>query len=122
MQLHHVTIIVSDLEIAARFYEDVLGLERERRPDLGFQGLFYALGDGQQLHLMQIENPYAGCKQPEHGGRDYHFALLTDDLEALIARLEGEGIDYSRSCSGRAAIFFRDPDGNAIEVVREVGR
>ncbi|MES0372400.1 MAG: VOC family protein [Mariprofundaceae bacterium] len=119
MRLHHVALIVSDLERSAEFYEGVLGLERELRPDLGFPGLFYGLGSGQQIHLMQIDNPYDGCELPDHGGRDFHVALATDDLDDLISKLEVAGIIYSRSRSGRAAIFFRDPDGNAIEMIKE---
>ena len=118
MRLHHVAIIVSDLERSSHFYEGVLGLERDIRPDLGFSGLFYGLGNSQQIHLMQINDPYIDCKKPSHGGRDVHFALACDDLEGLMARLAAESIEYTRSRSGRAAIFFRDPDGNAIEVVQ----
>ena len=118
MRLHHVAVIVSDLERSARFYEGVLSLVRDTRPDLGFPGIFYALGNGQQLHLMQIDNPYRETVRPDHGGRDLHFALTMNDLDSLIAKLDREGVLYTKSRSGRAAIFFRDPDGNAIEVVK----
>lgn len=117
MRLHHVAIIVEDMERSARFYDGVLGLARDPRPDLGFPGIFYSLGNGQQLHLMQIDNPYEGNTRPAHGGLDLHFALATGDLDGLIERLDREAIEYTRSRSGRAAIFFRDPDGNAIEVI-----
>lgn len=118
MRLHHVAVIVGDLERAAGFYEGVLGLVREARPDLGFPGIFYSLGEGQQLHLMQVANPYEDCVRPDHGGRDCHLALTTDALSALVSRLNREGVAHTRSKSGRNAIFFRDPDGNAIEVVQ----
>ena len=117
MHLHHVAVIVGDLDRSSQFYEGVLGLSRDPRPDLGFPGLFYSLGSGQQLHLMQIDDPYKDCEQPSHGGRDYHFAFATDDLESLMVRLDRQSIIYTRSRSGRAAIFFRDPDGNAIEMI-----
>lgn len=35
----------------------------------------------------------------------------------LEARLEAAGVPYTRSKSGRAAIFFRDPDQNTLECV-----
>jgi len=120
MYLHHVAIIVSDLEASALFYESLLGLARDKRPDLGFPGLFYSLGGGQQLHLMQIENPYDGCDQPTHGGRDHHFALATQDLDSLLSRLNEAEVTYTKSRSGRAAVFFRDLDGNAIEVIQRL--
>ena len=122
MRLLHAGIIVSDLKVAAGFYEGVLGLKQAKRPDLGFAGIFYALDDGRQLHLMQLDNPYEGCKLPAHGGRDRHLALGVDDLAAVKARLETAGILFTMSRSGRAALFCRDPDGNAIELCEVAGR
>jgi len=116
MRLHHVALIVSDLEAAAAFYEGVLGLSRDMRPDLGFPGIFYALDGGGQIHLMRIDDPYTGCAMPAHGGRDRHLALAVTDLEAVRARLEDAGIAYTPSRSGRTALFCRDPDGNAVEL------
>jgi len=116
MRLLHAGIIVSDLKAAAGFYEGVLGLRRAGRPDLGFAGIFYALDGGQQLHLMRLDNPYAGCELPAHGGRDRHLALGVDDLAAVKSRLEAAGVPFTMSRSGRAALFCRDPDGNAIEL------
>ncbi|MDT8376497.1 MAG: VOC family protein [Mariprofundaceae bacterium] len=118
MRLHHVAIIAGDLERSAHFYEDILGLERDVRPDPGFPGLFYGLGGGQQLHLMQIDDPCGGYLRPEHGGRDRHFALAVDALDRFAEQLEQAGIAYTMSRSGRAALFCRDPDGNAIEIIQ----
>jgi catechol 2,3-dioxygenase-like lactoylglutathione lyase family enzyme len=116
MRLQHVGLIVSDLEAAAAFYEGVLGLARDARPDLGFPGIFYALEGGAQIHLMQIDDPYAGMARPAHGGRDRHLALAVADVGVIRARLEAAGLGYTPSRSGRAALFCRDPDGNAIEL------
>jgi glyoxylase I family protein len=38
------------------------------------------------------------------------------DVAPLAARLEAAGVPFTRSMSGRAAIFFRDPDANVLEV------
>lgn len=115
MKLMHAGLLIADCERAAAFYEGVLGLERDMRPELGFPGLFYRVGEG-QLHLMQLDNPYQGLSLPEHGGRDRHMALGVDDMAAIEARLKSAAIPFTRSKSGRAAIFCRDPDGNAIEL------
>jgi len=119
MKLLHVSLIVSDLDAAARFYEGVLNLKRESRPDLGFEGIFYAAGEGLQIHLMKLTDPYGGYAQPLHGGRDRHVALGVENLEAIRLRLERGNISYTLSKSGRAALFCRDPDGNAIELCEE---
>ena len=117
--LHHSSLITSNLESAKHFYVDVLGLPLdESRPDMGFDGLWFDMGAGQQIHLLRLPNPEAGIDRPEHGGRDRHVALLTDDLDVVVAKLEQHGVTFSRSKSGRAALFCRDPDGNAIEIIQ----
>jgi len=75
MYLLHASLIVSDLAVSTRFYEEILGFQRDSRPELGFSGVFYSLGQGQQLHLMQVEDPYLHCTRPQHGGRDRHLAF-----------------------------------------------
>ena len=116
--LLHAGLLVADLARAKHFYESVLGLTPyPHRPDLPYPGEWYALGGGQQLHLMQLPNPDAGMIRPEHGGRDRHIALGVKDMAALKNRLEAAGVSYTASKSGRAALFCRDPDANTLEFV-----
>jgi len=115
---HHVAIIVSDLQKARLVYGDILGLEQEARPNLAFEGLFYSLGNGQQLHIMLLDNPDATSIKPEHGGRYRHIALSVTNLDDMKIKLEQKGMAYTQSKSGRAAVFFYDFDGNAIELVQ----
>jgi catechol 2,3-dioxygenase-like lactoylglutathione lyase family enzyme len=49
--IHHVSINVTDLGRARRFYSEVLGLEEIARPAFDFDGAWYRLGD-RQLHLI----------------------------------------------------------------------
>ena len=67
---------------------------------------------------MVLPSPDPTEGRPAHGGRDRHLALAVDDLDRAAARLEAAGIPHTRSRSGRAALFCRDPDGNAIELVQ----
>jgi glyoxylase I family protein len=116
--LLHAGLLVSDLARAKDFYESVLGLPVfPHRPDLPYPGEWYALGGGQQLHLMALPNPDAGTPRPEHGGRDRHIALAVKNMAALKARLDAAGVAYTASKSGRAALFCRDPDANTLEFV-----
>ncbi len=118
MRLHHVTVLVSDLERSLAFYRELLGLEPDPgRPDLGYPGAWLEIGDGTQIHLMQLPNPDPIEGRPAHVGRDRHAALLVEDLDALEARLRRAGIPCTRSRSGRRALFCRDPDGNGWEFV-----
>jgi catechol 2,3-dioxygenase-like lactoylglutathione lyase family enzyme len=67
---------------------------------------------------MVMPDPDAASVRPEHGGRDRHIALAVDDLAAVKAALEAAGVPYTPSRSGRAALFCRDPDRNALEFVQ----
>ena len=116
MKIVHAGLIVADLRQAACFYENILGLERIDRPDLGFDGLWYGLENGGEIHLMLLDNPYVGCSKPEHGGRDNHVALQSDEFDRIRQRLDAANIPFTLSKSGRQALFFRDPDGNTIEI------
>ncbi|HSJ49330.1 MAG TPA: VOC family protein [Gammaproteobacteria bacterium] len=121
-QLHHVSIIVADTERALDFYRGVLGLDTDdQRPDLGYPGAWLQLGES-QIHLLELPNPDPIEGRPAHGGRDRHFALTVAELAPVVQALEEAGIAHTLSRSGRRALFCRDPDGNAVEIIeRSVG-
>jgi len=118
--LHHVSLIVKNTERALMFYRDLLGLQLiDSRPDLGYPGAWLDLGAGQQIHLLELENPDPVAGRPEHGGRDRHTAFQVKSLKSLIKKLEENEISYTTSKSGRAALFCRDLDGNALEFIEK---
>lgn len=117
VSLLHASLLVADLARARAFYEGVLGLApNPARPDLNFAGVWYDVGAG-QIHLINLPNPDPVAGRPEHGGRDRHTALGVRDFATMRARLDAAGLSYTLSRSGRHALFVRDPDGNALELV-----
>jgi glyoxylase I family protein len=118
--MHHVSLLVADTGRALGFYRDLLGLPvSSERPEMSFAGAWLQLGP-QQIHLLELPNPDPTSGRPAHGGRDRHVALKVTDLDVLTARLDGAGIPYTLSRSGRRALFCRDPDGNAVELIEQV--
>jgi catechol 2,3-dioxygenase-like lactoylglutathione lyase family enzyme len=118
LALHHVTFLTADLAQSRAFYQDLLGLQPDpQRPQMRFDGVWYDLAAGQQLHLMLLPNVEAGLSRPAHGGRDRHLAFAVSDLDVLIGKLQTAAIPYTLSQSGRCALFCRDPDDNALEFV-----
>lgn len=118
--MHHCSLIVSNTQQALAFYQGILGIDVDSsRPDLGYPGAWLNVGQ-QQIHLLELPNPDPLEGRPEHGGRDRHVALLFDDLQALVTKLEQASIAYTLSKSGRKALFCRDPDNNAIEVIEKM--
>jgi glyoxylase I family protein len=119
-RLHHVSLIVADTETALTFYRDLLGLQVDQsRPDLDYPGAWLIVGDG-QIHLLELPNPDPLKGRPEHGGRDRHIALEITDFEVLKTCLQNAGVSYSLSKSGRQALFCRDPDQNAVELIAKI--
>lgn len=116
-QLLHASLLVADLGRARAFYEGVLGLAPSpARPEMSFDGVWYDIGAA-QIHLLCLPNPDPIDGRPAHGGRDRHTALAVEGWEELKARLDAAGIGYTLSRSGRRALFIRDPDGNALELI-----
>lgn len=115
--IHHASFIVEETNRALSFYCGVLGLEQDySRPDLGYPGAWLQVGDG-QIHLLELPNPDPVTGRPAHGGRDRHLAMAVTDLTRVCTSLGQAGIDFTLSKSGRRALFCRDFDGNAIELI-----
>ena len=112
---HHAGFLVTDIERAAGFYENVLGLRALPRPDLGFPGRWYDLNNGHQLHLMSVAEMPSHADPPRH---DRHIALDISDSQATEQQLRDMGIaiSYGSGRAGNPQLFIRDPDGNTIEL------
>jgi glyoxylase I family protein len=91
----------------------------DSRPDLDFPGAWLTVGDG-QIHLLELLESGQLREPRQHGGRDHHLAMNVASLDEVVQALERAGIAYTRSRSGRMALFCRDPDGNALELVEYV--
>ncbi len=117
--LLHVSVLTADLARSLQFYHNLLGLDIiTERPDLGYPGAWLRLDNG-EIHLLQLDNPDPRHGRPDHGGRDRHFALSVSNFPALKAKLNDHSVRYTESKSGRLALFVRDPDGNAVELIGE---
>ena len=118
VSLLHASLLISDVDRSRVFYENVLGLQANpNRPDLGFPGVWYDIGVSGQIHLICQPNPDPVTGRPAHGGRDRHTALAVAGWDEVKAALDAADLPYTLSRSGRRALFVRDPDGNALELV-----
>ncbi len=116
----HASVLVKDTSRALEFYIDVLGLEQDHdRPDLSYPGAWLNLGEGGQIHLIELPNPDPVQGRPQHGGRDRHTALTVSSLDEVVAELDRANLRYTLSSSGRRALFCRDYDGNTLELIEK---
>ena len=102
--INHVALEVGDLDQALDLYRRLFGFELRGRAgrmaflDAGDQ--FLAIGEGR-------------TQEPD-GGR--HFGLVVDDVEAVRAALQREGIEEIPT-RFESSLDFRDPWGNRFQVV-----
>jgi catechol 2,3-dioxygenase-like lactoylglutathione lyase family enzyme len=113
-------IYVDDLERAAAFYRDVLGLVAS--PGANERHVFFPVGD-RMLLLFNPRETLRGETLPSHGTTGAaHFALgiRPQDLDAWRARLAEhrvaieQEVDWPR---GGKSLYFRDPAGNSVELI-----
>lgn len=116
-RLQHANVVVprgATAEVAP-FYEHVLGLRRLAKPaSLDPSGAWFDVDGYAQVHLSERD----GERHP-----DAHFALVVDDLAAVLRRVEEAGAPWTEQedvFGGRRG-FTRDPAGNRIELLERSG-
>jgi len=117
--LDHLVLTVRDTDATCAFYADVLGMEA-----VEFEGGRVALhfgGHKINLHKAGAEYvPHAGAPTPGSGD----FCLITETpIAEVAAHLEAKGVVIERGPIARQgaqgpilSVYFRDPDGNLVEV------
>lgn len=117
---NHVAIRVRDLGKALRFYSELIGLPVQRT-----QG---AASDPEVVWLpglQLIRQSDAGDTGPA-GGFD-HLALGIENIEEACARLDAAGFTAETSLRRRSRdevgrelmmAFYRDPEGNKVELLK----
>ena len=110
----HVQVAITEggEDTARGFYGALLGLDEVPKPeslqDRG--GCWFRCGP-QEIHCG-VEDTVAPSRR--------HPALLTDELDALQARLDAAGIETSieRQLPGFRRFYARDPFGNRLEFLQ----
>ncbi len=121
MKLYHTMIRVRDLDRSLEFYQEFLGLEEVRRHDLGDEATLVFLSDADRHYYLELTHNKDG-RDYQIGNQFGHLALLTDDLEAVVATVEAKGWWYRRSKPENKSryIFIKDPDGYEIEILQSM--
>jgi glyoxylase I family protein len=115
--LHHVSISVTDLLRARRFYGDLLGLKEIARPPFDCPGAWYQLGD-RELHLLVHPGTHTLRGTTTIESREGHYGVRVRSYRQTMEHLKERGIIYRdkpRNLTSWPQIYVTDPDGNVIE-------
>jgi catechol 2,3-dioxygenase-like lactoylglutathione lyase family enzyme len=117
-------LYVADLDKAAAFYADVMGLpcihadHRMRAFDVGGNGVLLLFPQGGSL--QPIETP-GGSIPPHDGSGPMHvaFSISKDELESWQDHLQSVGVTLEGRTQwprGGVSVYFRDPDNHLLEI------
>lgn len=143
--VERVGVTVADLDVALRFYTEVLDFEKLAEEELAGEeferatGVFGARARRARLRLgreeFELTDYLAPASQPlpadsrSHDRWFQHIAIIVSDMDAAYARLRRHKAEHissgpqllpawNRNAGGIAAFYFRDPDGHALEVLQ----
>jgi catechol 2,3-dioxygenase-like lactoylglutathione lyase family enzyme len=115
---------VSDIERAADFYENILGLEPSAEDQMDESMRVYPCGDGTGLFVYVSE--YAGANKATLAGFEaadfdsLHSELAERGVQFETYEDEGSGVATDErgvmDAGGFKVAWFKDPDGNTYSI------
>jgi len=123
--LHHVSVGVTDVERAARFYDEVLGALGYKR---SAQYLPYAIGYGEGVTEFWIQLPLDQVAPTAGNGSHVGFSARN---KAQVDKFHRAALEHGGTDEGEPGprpdygpdyygAFVRDPDGNKIEATLHI--
>lgn len=116
--LDHVAIRVADMEVSAKWYEDVLGLRRYQLPEWGDFPIFLFSGkSGIALFPANTSDPQ--LPQDSKNVKIDHFAfnVSKDNFEKAKKRYTELNLEFKiQDHHYFDSIYTKDPDGHTVEL------
>jgi glyoxylase I family protein len=120
--IHHITLLVSNLDRSLSFYRNVLGLrlvkQTVNQDDRSARHFIFGDADGMLITCLE----YPDLDEGKVGrGSTHHFALAVEseaELEAWRGYLGEKGIPTTEVMDREdsRSIYLRDPDGHIVEI------
>lgn len=120
MKYLHTMVRISDIDASLDFYVNKLGLKETRRRESpqGRFTLIFLAPPGQED--AEIELTYNWDPENYGEGRNFgHLAYEVDDIYALCAHLQEQGVTINRPPRDGRMAFVRSPDNISIELLQK---
>jgi catechol 2,3-dioxygenase-like lactoylglutathione lyase family enzyme len=119
--LDHLLVLTDDIEATRDFWCNALDLQVGERPPLEFPGFWLYGAEGPCVHVAERGAYEAHSERigiPAAPGPVEHVAFDAPDYDALIARVEREGIEAAPNAvpGVMRQLFVEDPNGVKIEI------
>ena len=120
--IDYTVIFVRDMAAMRRFYEDILGFPRLRELSPGW--IEYRVGDN-TLALARPSRTAADVPTPNGSASlQLAFKVSAAEVDQCADELVRQGVGLleppTNQPFGHRTLFFRDPDGNLLEVYAEI--
>ena len=123
--IHHIAILVEDIDASLGFWRDVLGIEPSRVSDIPREAsrvAFLPLGES-EIELVQPTTLDSGLSRflEKRGPGMHHLCLEVSDLVGLLARLNAAGVQLINpepvaSQDGRLYAFIHPKSASGVLV------
>ncbi len=123
--LGHVNIFVRNVEQSQKWYTDLLGLHTYDLMPGRAAFLSADLNQSHEVALIQVGDDAPGQAKGQVGLNHMAWMMHSlDDLKEVYQRLKDKqvAIDHVSDHGISVGIYFRDPDGNGVEVSYELPR
>jgi lactoylglutathione lyase len=120
VRLNHMSVQVRSLEASAKFYQEVLQLPEIECGARKANIRWFALGEGQSVHLIEGEFGKTFVTMSTH------FCISSSDLDATIRHLTAKGAKFCNlagelgkqqiRADGVRGVYLQDPDGYWVEI------
>ncbi|HUO73171.1 MAG TPA: VOC family protein [Solirubrobacteraceae bacterium] len=125
--MEHVLVLTDDIDASREFYTSIVGLQLGARPVLEFPGFWLYAGATPCLHIAERRSYLDHAQRlglsvaADAFGRGPvdHIAFNASDYDAVVARLEQNGVAAIRNTVAGGAmrqLFFDDPSGVRVEI------
>jgi len=95
-RIHHIAVLVEDIDASLEFWRDTLGLEASTIKDIPAEAAriaFFPLGES-EIELVQPTTADSGLSRflEKRGPGMHHLCLEVDDLAGMLEKLKAGGI------------------------------